>query len=40
MCNKIVLASVLALACADLPVTVPLPGNKKGSGDECVSWWW
>lgn len=24
---------------ADLPVTVPLPGNKKGSGKECVSWW-
>ena len=24
---------------ADLPVTVPLPGNKDGKGHDCVSWW-
>jgi hypothetical protein len=27
------------VAMADLPVHVPLPGNKDGKGNDCVSWW-
>jgi hypothetical protein len=27
------------LVLADLPIQVPLPGNKHGKGNECVSWW-
>ena len=39
MCNKIVLASVLALACADLPVTVPLPGVVIAIDADGMMWY-
>ena len=39
VCAAFIALGLAWVANADLPVTVPLPGNKKGSGDECVSWW-
>lgn len=39
ICWALILLCLCELITADLPVSVPLPGDKKANGTQCQSWW-